>query len=108
MTDNAASPVSGGLRLTVAEVESILTEHDAAEQGHEYGRCDLCSFTRHPCDVYVLAWEWLQLRRAVGEQTEQVRRWRNRAGHLRRKLTRLRNATRPENPPPSPSSGVAP
>lgn len=45
---------SDGDMASFAESERVL--HDPARQeGNGYERCELCHFTRHPCDVHDLA-----------------------------------------------------
>jgi hypothetical protein len=48
-----------------AELEAWATEvrdrHDPANQEHNYDRCQICGFTRFPCDTYELADEVLRL-----------------------------------------------
>jgi len=44
---------------------AIRDQHDPHKQQNGYERCQLCGFTRHPCDTYELASEVLRL---LGEQ----------------------------------------
>jgi hypothetical protein len=42
-------------QLTVF-AKGVREEHNPSyQQGHNYNRCALCDFTRHPCDPYILA-----------------------------------------------------
>jgi hypothetical protein len=49
-----ATPFSDEQLRDFAQFE--LDRHDPANQeGNGYERCELCHYTRHPCDVYDLA-----------------------------------------------------
>ena len=41
--------------------EGIMHQHNPDNQRHNYERCELCGFTRHPCDLYDLAEDLLAL-----------------------------------------------
>lgn len=34
---------------------SVAHDHDPEHQAHNYVRCELCGFVRHPCDTFDLA-----------------------------------------------------
>lgn len=39
----------------------LLWDHNPVNQDHNYQRCELCGFVRHPCDVHELAGTVLHL-----------------------------------------------
>lgn len=50
-----------------SEVESMMKDHDARQQDHGYLRCERCHYTRHPCDVFDLCRDWLELEELATE-----------------------------------------
>ena len=62
------------MRLDRAQVEAILDQHNAARPSR-YGRCEHCNWTRHPCDVYDLAVDWLTMGDALQELAPKGRYW---------------------------------
>ena len=67
MNSEAMAFTNDELRVFAAD---MLAEHDPVNQGHTYERCELCHYTRHPCDVFDLASATLKLL-AEGSDDEQ-------------------------------------
>lgn len=53
--------------MTRSQVVAILRAHDVSRP-NGYGRCEHCNWARHPCDVYLLAVDWL----AMDDLTERL------------------------------------
>lgn len=55
-----------GLIFGLKDMKTLRDEHNPANQdGHGYERCELCHYTRHPCDTYDLASDWIAMREAI-------------------------------------------
>lgn len=58
------------MRLAFTRMGVLATRdaHDANKQRNGYDRCEICQYTRHPCDVFLLAEDWLTMFDAIGRE----------------------------------------
>ena len=84
-----------------ASVVQLLAEHTPLPA--EHGRCELCNYTRHPCEMFALCNDWLAMDDALGvapsspflQALAELDQWQKLAVARGTILTAYRNGGRP-------------